>query len=49
MNKIILSAETELEDKVCRELLQKLYNKVDTINERTKKHTLEIKELQKNN
>jgi hypothetical protein len=46
-NKIILSAETELEDKLCREILNKLITKIDTINERTKLHTREIQELQK--
>jgi hypothetical protein len=47
MNKIILTAETEFNDELCRKLLLKLESKVDTINERTKQHTIQIKELEK--
>lgn len=36
MNKIILTADAELEDKEAREWLSLLQTKVDTINERTK-------------
>jgi len=36
-----------LEDEGAREWLSKLQTKVDTLNERTKKHTREIKELEK--
>lgn len=46
-NKIILTAEAELEDKQCRQMLASLWQKVDTINERTKQHTLDIRELRK--
>lgn len=46
-NQIILKAEGELVDKECRELLNKIWTKLDTINDRTKAHTLQIKELEK--
>jgi len=45
MNKIILTAETNFEDKELRDWVSKLNTKIDTINERTKNHTLEIREL----
>ncbi|MCK9429487.1 MAG: hypothetical protein M0R17_05745 [Candidatus Omnitrophica bacterium] len=47
MNKIILKAEGELIDKECRDLLNKLWAKVETLNDRTKAHTIQIKELEK--
>ena len=47
MNKIILEAETKLEDKELRIWVSQLQTKIDTINERTKSHTLEIRELKK--
>lgn len=46
-NKIILEAETDLFDNEAREWISKLQTQVDTINERTKSHTKEIKELHK--
>ncbi len=45
MNKIILTAKAELEDKKLREWVSKLQTQIETINERTKIHTLEIREL----
>ena len=36
-----------LEDKEAREWLEILNTKIETINERTKKHTIEIRELRK--
>lgn len=47
MNKIVLSAECELEDKLLRDWVKKLETKIDTINERTKGHTIDIRELRK--
>lgn len=47
MNKIILTAEAELEDKGAREFLSILETRIDRINERTKQHTLDIRELRK--
>ena len=47
MNKIILEADTKIEDKELREWVSKLNSKIDTINERTKQHTIEIRELKK--
>ena len=44
-NKIILKAEGELEDLGAREWLSQLQRKVDNINERTKRQTIEIREL----
>jgi len=46
-NKITLTAESELEDKIAREQISKLWTKIETINERTKAHTLEIRKLKK--
>ena len=47
MNKIILTAEANLHDEELREWVSKLSIKIDTLNERTKQHTLEIRELKK--
>lgn len=44
-NKIILEAETELEDNKLREWVSKLEKVIIRINERTKNHTLQIREL----
>ena len=49
MNKIILTAEANLHDEELREWVSKLSTKIDTLNERTKNHTLEIRELKKKN
>ena len=46
-NKIVLEADTELKDNELREWVNQLNTKIDTINDRTKKHTLEIKQLKK--
>lgn len=46
-NKIILEADTELKDNILGEWVSKIQTQVDTINERTKLHTREIKELEK--
>jgi len=46
-NKIILKAYTEFEDAGAREWLSTLQTKIDTLNERTKRHTLDIRELRK--
>ena len=47
MTTIILKAEGSLEDKEAREHLSILETKLDTINERTKQHTIDIRELRK--
>ncbi len=46
-NKIVLEAETEFKDEILREYVQKLETKIATINDRTKIHTTEIRELHK--
>lgn len=46
-NTIVLKAQAELIDKDAREWLEKLHTKIQTINDRTKNHTLEIRELRK--
>lgn len=46
-NKIILEAETELIDMEAREWIEKIWTKLENLNERTKKHTREIQELKK--
>ena len=48
-NKIILTAKTELIDKIARQQISMLWTKIETLNERTKKHTHYIKELEKKN
>ena len=46
MSKIILDLkDCKLEDKEAREVLMKLDTRIITINERTKNHTIEIREL----
>lgn len=47
MNEIILTAKANLIDKKAREMIEILMTKIDTINERTKLHTLEIRKLKK--
>lgn len=46
-NKIILTAEAELEDKGARELVSILETRVQTLNDRTKQHTKDIMELRR--
>lgn len=46
-NKIILSADTELKDNELRGIVNKLWSKVETLNDRTKRQTIEIRELNK--
>jgi len=46
MNKIILEVNTlKFQDNQVREVVGKLITKIETLNERTKKHTIEIREL----
>lgn len=47
MNKIILTADCEIEDKELRTWFGQLQTKIETLNDRTKAHTIEIKELKK--
>lgn len=44
-NKIILEAQTKLQDNELREWVDKLYTKIETLNDRTKNHTIQIREL----
>jgi beta-lactamase class A len=47
-NRITLTADLiEFSDNYCRELINTLLTKIETINERTKEHTLRIKKLEK--
>jgi len=46
-NKIILSAETKLEDNQAREQLSMLWTKMETLNDRTKRQTIQIGKLNK--
>ena len=46
-NNIILKAKMYLVDKQAREMLSRLETKINTINERTKIHTLELRRLKK--
>ena len=45
MNKVILQADCKFEDIELRELFLKLETKVQTLNERTKRQTIQIREL----
>jgi len=47
MNKIILEADCEFKDKELRELFLKLETRFQTLNERTKRQTIQIRELEK--
>lgn len=44
-NKIILSADTKLEDNEARRMLNQLDTRIATINDRTKRQTIHISEL----
>jgi hypothetical protein len=44
---ITLTAKSDLIDEGARSYLSQLAVKIDTLNERTKKHTIEIQELRK--
>ncbi len=46
-NKIVLQADCKFEDTELRKLFTQLITKVETLNERTKNHTIQIRELQK--
>ena len=46
-SKIILNAEAEIHDKELREIVEKLWTRVEIINKRTKEHTIRIKKLEK--
>lgn len=47
MTTIILKAKGELQDEELRTWVSKLQAKVDTLNERTKRQTFQIRELEK--
>ena len=47
MKEINLTGKITLEDKGAREELRRLQTKIETLNERTKAHTLDIKRLEK--
>ncbi len=47
MNEIILTAKGKLIDKEAREYIDILNTKIETINKRTKNHTIYIHELKK--
>jgi hypothetical protein len=46
-NQIILKAEGELIDNECRDAISKMWTKLESLNERTKAHTIQIKEIEK--
>jgi len=46
-SKIILEADAELEDSMAREVMGKIFTKIETLNDRTKRQTLQIRELQR--
>lgn len=48
-NKIILQADCKFEDTELREIFTQLITKVETLNERTKRQTIQIRELQNEN
>ncbi|MDD4110192.1 MAG: hypothetical protein PHS54_01410 [Clostridia bacterium] len=47
MNKIILEAKGKLEDKELRKWVSQLATKIETLNDRTKRQTLQIRDLEK--
>lgn len=46
-NKIILEANTKLIDNQAREQISMLWTKIETLNDRTKRQTIQINELNK--
>jgi len=44
-NKIVLEADTDLKDNEVRMWVDKLCTKIETLNDRTKSHTIQIREL----
>ena len=44
-NKIILEADAKLQDNELRMWVQQLCTKIETLNDRTKSHTIQIREL----
>ena len=44
-NKIVLEADTDLKDNEVRTWVDKLCTKIETLNDRTKSHTIQIREL----
>jgi chaperonin cofactor prefoldin len=47
MNEIILTAKAEFKDNELREYVDKLWVKMETLNERTKRQTKDIQELRR--
>ena len=47
MNKIILQADCKFEDTELRNIVKQLETKIQTLNERTKRQTIQIRELEK--
>jgi hypothetical protein len=47
MTKITIEGDFSFEDKALREWFDKMQTQIITINERTKQHTLDIRELKK--
>jgi len=45
--KIILTANAEIHDTELREIVEKIWTKMENVNKRTKEHTLRIKKLEK--
>jgi chaperonin cofactor prefoldin len=44
-NKIILEAQAKLQDNELREWVSKLCTRIETLNDRTKSHTIQIRDL----
>jgi chaperonin cofactor prefoldin len=47
MSKIVLTADADLIDNSARRWIQMIETKVETLNDRTKRQTLQIRELEK--
>ncbi len=45
-NKIILTAETDFQDNKLRAAFRSMSTKIDTLNDRTKRQTIQIKDLE---
>lgn len=46
-SEIILKAKADLKDNEAREVISKMWVKIETLNERTKRQTIQIRELNK--
>ena len=47
MTEITIKGDFSIEDKTARQIINQMWTKIETLNERTKNHTIEIRDLRK--